>query len=139
MANVIETKTKNVKEAATGSRGSISDAADYVMDQVKEVGSNALAARTFLDKKAGEASTAIGDGLKSAARTIRQNGPHDARLGQATLAVAQTFSNSANYLDGPGLKGTVNDISNVIGKNPVSAVMIGVGMGFLLGRTVAKN
>jgi ElaB/YqjD/DUF883 family membrane-anchored ribosome-binding protein len=142
MASLTETVTAKANEIGAKaseqmgkSMENIRSAAGNVIEQVKDVGSSTLSS---VEAKAGEAAGAISGGLKATARSIRENGPQDGHLGSANSAVAQTFSNSANFLDNGGLQGLVDDLSGFIGNNPVPAVLVGVGIGYLIGYASKK-
>lgn len=146
MADVMNTAKNKLQEAsntaaqvANTAADSIKSAAGYVIEQAKDAASNASKAGAYLDGKAEDATAAISGGLKSAAQAIRDRGPHEGQLGQASAAVAQTFSDSANYLDEQGLQGIGNDITNLIKRNPIPALLIGIGLGFLVARASSSR
>lgn len=114
----------------TSPMGTIRNTAEYLVKEAKEVGANA---GSYLQNNAETLTDTISGGLKATARTIREKGPQDGRLGDATSAVAQTFSNFANYLDGHRVTDITADLSHLIGKNPLPALLVGIGLGVLLG------
>lgn len=145
MANVTDTFKSTVDQATTASnqamaaaKEQVAGAANYIADQSKQAvaatGAAVSHAASFVDQQAEGATDALSGGLKSVARTIRQNAPQDGYVGGAASEVAQTFSNAAGYLDREGLAGIEREISTLIKNNPISALMIGIGLGFLLGR-----
>jgi len=93
-------------------------------------------------KSAGEAvgeaadagASAVGGGLKSLAGTIREQGPQEGVFGQAASTVAQGLETGGRYLQKEGLTGMADDVTEMIRKNPIPAVLVGVGIGFLLGQ-----
>jgi hypothetical protein len=84
--------------------------------------------------KAEEATSAIGGRLKAAGEAIRHNAPHEGRFGQASEAVAQTLNNTGDYLEREGLAGMGKDLTELIKRNPIPALLLGIGVGFLLAR-----
>ncbi|WP_373653297.1 hypothetical protein [Schlesneria sp. DSM 10557] len=114
----------------------IRDAAGNVIEQVKDAGTNAYSA---VEGKAEELSGSLSSGLKATARSIREHGPQEGTLGAATSAVAQTFSNSANFLDNQGLKGVCSDVTSLISRNPIPAFLMSVGIGFLLASSSRRS
>ena len=118
-------------------------AAGYVADQAKDAANYAAKgvanAGTYLDHKAEDATSAFGGGLKAAGDAIRHNAPHDGRMGQASTAVAQTLTNTGTYLEREGLEGIAKDITTLIKKNPIPALMIGIGLGFLVARASTRG
>ena len=125
-----------VSEQMGNSIEGMRNAAGSVVEMVKDAGSNAF---TTVEQRAGEAAGNLSSGLKATARSIRENGPQEGSLGCATSTIAQTFSNSANYLDNHSLKGTCSDISSLISRNPISAFLMGVGLGLLVGNTSKRR
>jgi ElaB/YqjD/DUF883 family membrane-anchored ribosome-binding protein len=74
--------------------------------------------------------------MKSLAGTIQKQGPHEGFLGDATSTVAQTLEQGGKYLQKEGLTGMADDVTEMIKKNPIPAVLVGVGIGFLLGQLI---
>jgi hypothetical protein len=126
-------------QAANNAADSVRNAAGYVVDQVKDAASNASKAGEYLDQQAGNATTAIGGGLKAAGQAIRENAPHEGRFGQASSAVAQSLSDTGSYIEREGLEGIGHDLTGLIKKNPIPALLLGVGLGFLLARAVTPR
>jgi ElaB/YqjD/DUF883 family membrane-anchored ribosome-binding protein len=87
-------------------------------------------------QKAEDATAAVGSGLKTAADRVREYTPHEGMLGRASEAVAGTLEQGGQYLQEKNLSGMADDITTVIKRNPIPAVLIGIGLGFLLGRTL---
>ena len=98
---------------------------------VRNLTDKAKDAATFVGQKADDATAAVGGGLKSLGQTIRDKG---GTVNNASAAVAQALENSGNYLQEQGVKGIGNDVTNLIRRNPIPAVLLGIGVGFLLAR-----
>jgi hypothetical protein len=60
-------------------------------------------------------------------------------LGGAANSVADTLDSAGRYLEEEGLSGISEDMSAMIRRNPIPALLIGVGIGFLLGRSMASS
>jgi hypothetical protein len=149
MADVMTTAKNKIQEAgnsaaqaansaANTTAEGVRNAANYVADQAKELANNAskgvACAGSFLDTKADEATHALGGGLKAAGDAIRQNAPHDGRIGQASSAVAQGLADTGDYIEREGVKGIGNDLVCLIKRNPIPALLVGIGLGFLVAR-----
>jgi len=141
--NKVQEMGNQASQAASNAAENVKSAASYVADQAKDVASNASkqAANvgSYLDSKAEDATAALGSGLRSASEAIRQNAPHEGRLGQASSAVAQTLSDTGDYLEREGLKGIGNDLTALIKRNPIPALIIGIGLGFLVARAASTR
>jgi hypothetical protein len=48
--------------------------------------------------------------------------------------VAGTLESGGRYLEEQGLGGIAEDVTGLIRRNPIPAVLIGVGLGFMLAR-----
>jgi len=119
-------------QAANSAVEGAKSAASYVADQARDMASNA-------SSKAEDATTAIGGRLKAAGDAIRQNAPHEGRFGQASEAVAQTLSNTGEYLEREGISGLSTDMTELIKRNPIPSLLLGVGLGFLLARATTTR
>jgi hypothetical protein len=89
--------------------------------------------------RAEEGVSSVGAGMKSLAGTIRESGPHEGMLGSATSRVANTLESGGRYLQEEGLSGMGHDLAEFIRRNPVPALLVGIGLGFLLARLVDRD
>jgi len=109
-----------------------------VKDAASTVAQKAEDAASYVAHKAEDCTTSVGQNMKSLAGTIRSNAPHEGMLGNAGTAVANTLETYGRELEQHGLGGIADDITNTVRRHPVPAVLIGIGLGFLLARTFAK-
>jgi len=132
------------KEAAVHTGEAISAGASAVGQKAKEaavhtgeaISAAASAVGQTVAHKAEDATAAVGSGMKSLGETVRDKGPHDGMMGKATDTVADALEKSGRYVEEKNLSGMADDLGNVIRKNPIPALLIGVGVGFLLGRAL---
>jgi hypothetical protein len=119
------------------------EAAGGVMDKARDVASNVASTAGDLasnvGKRADDATTAVGGGMKSLAQTIRENAPHGGMVVQASGMVASTLDSSGRYLQDSGLSDIADDVTNVIRRNPIPAVLVGIGIGFLIARATMSR
>ena len=113
--------------SAAGQR--VKDTASSVAGQAQDVASN-------LGQRAEEATSSVGSGMRSLAGTLRENLPHEGMMGSASSAVADTLERGGRYLEEEGLSGVGADFTDLIRRNPIPALLVGIGIGFLLGRTM---
>lgn len=122
---------ESMKEEAKGT-------ATGVMESAKGMASNAAKkagdAAGYVGEKAEDAAHSMGSGMKSLAGTVRQYSPREGMLGNAGAAVAEGLESSGRYLEEYGLSGIGEDLTGMIRRNPVPAVLIGIGLGFLIAR-----
>ncbi len=104
-------------------RGSLEDAVVHSAEDAAE----------YVGRKAEAATAAVGDGLKSLGNTIRAH-THDGIAGEASAAVANTLESTGRYLQEEGLKGMTEDVTALIRRNPIPAMLVAFGAGFLIAR-----
>jgi hypothetical protein len=78
-------------------------------------------------------------GMKSLAGSIREHAPQEGMLAQASTSVADSLESGSRYLQEEGLSGMADDVTGLIRKNPIPAVLIGVGIGFMLARATSSR
>ena len=128
-------QASNVADKAKDAAADIgSKAKDVANTVVQKVGD----AASFVGKQAEGAASAVGSGFKSLGGTIRENAPHSGMIGTATGAVADSLETSGRYLQEHGLSGIGDDVTNLIRRNPIPAILIGIGVGFILARATSR-
>jgi hypothetical protein len=126
------------KDMASDVKDKVQDTAHAFTERAGEVASN-VAHRTgemasTVGKKVDRGVSAAGGGMQSFAETVRERGPSSGMLGSATSAVADTLENTGEYLESHGLSGVAEDLTGLIRRNPIPALLIGIGVGFLIAR-----
>jgi uncharacterized protein YjbJ (UPF0337 family) len=125
-------------QGATGVMETAKDAASNVADKAKQaagaVASTVGNVASNVGDKVDSGVSAAGSGIQSLAGTIRDKGPQSGVLGSATSGVASALDASGRYLEEQGLSGIGEDLTNLIRRNPIPAMLIGVGLGFMLAR-----
>jgi uncharacterized protein YjbJ (UPF0337 family) len=58
--------------------------------------------------------------------------------GAAATAVTDTVAGAGSYLQDKGVQGLSGDLTGLIRRYPVPALLIGLGIGFVLGRSLGK-
>jgi len=126
----------NVADKAKDLAGNVADrarnVAGNVADKARETASN-------LGNKAEDATRAVGQGMESLAGTVRQNLPQSGVLGSAVSSVASGLENSGRYIEQQGLQGIGQDLLNLVRRNPIPALFLGVGLGFILARATSSR
>lgn len=114
-------------------------AANKVEDAAAYAGRKADDAVAYAGQKTGEASAAAGGRLRSLGQTVRDNGPGAGRAGEASSAVADSLDKSGRYLQEEGIKDMAEDITNLIRRNPIPAMLVGIAAGYLAGRAMSPR
>jgi hypothetical protein len=129
--NPIRTKDEvksAVQDAAAGATEKAREMASNVADKARDVASS-------VGQKAEDAASSVGGGMASLAGTIRENAPREGMLGSAAASVADTLESGGRYLQEEGFGGMADDLTDLIRRNPIPAVLVGIGLGFLLARS----
>lgn len=116
------------------------DVASQAMDKVKEgassVGEMVGHAASSVGQQADHLASNAGSSIRNLGDTLSQNAPREGMLGTASQAVANTLKDSGKYLEESGISGITDDMTELIRRNPVPSVLVGIGIGFLLGRVL---
>jgi len=118
-----------VQDAASTVGHKAQDAAHAVTDKARDMAST-------VGHKAEDATASVGSGMQSLADKVRDKAPNEGMLGKASESVASALEHGGKYLEDKNLSGLADDMAQMIKRNPLPAVLIGVGLGFLLGRTL---
>jgi ElaB/YqjD/DUF883 family membrane-anchored ribosome-binding protein len=112
--------------------GNARDLASNVADLAKDVA-------TSIGQKAEGAAHAVGSGVQSLGSTVRDRLPHSGVVGTAAASLADGLESGGHYLQEEGFTGIAKDLTNIIRRNPVPAILVGVAAGFLLARVTARR
>jgi ElaB/YqjD/DUF883 family membrane-anchored ribosome-binding protein len=130
-------RAKDLASSAAQSAGSMaSNLGQKAQDTASSLSHSASDLASSAGQRAREAASSVGSGMQGVAHTLRENLPHEGMMGRASSAVADTLENSGRYIQEEGFSGMMDDLSGVIRRNPIPAVLVGLGLGFLLGRTL---
>lgn len=105
-----------------------------VSHAASSVGQSVSQAASAAGQKAEDWTASAGSSLKQLGETIHEKAPREGMLGNASQAVANTVTNTGKYIEEAGLGGMMDDLTEVIRRNPVPAVLVGLGVGVLIGR-----
>jgi hypothetical protein len=136
MANY-STKTENRKNESMENQAA--NLVDQAKSTAQNVGEKAKQAGEFVRDKADQGVSQVGKGMESLAGNIRDQGPKSGLLGRATSGVADTLDSAGRYLDNQGMSGMVDDLTGMIKNHPLPAVLIGIGLGFMLARLTTSS
>jgi ElaB/YqjD/DUF883 family membrane-anchored ribosome-binding protein len=114
-------------------------AADKTKEVAGQVSDTVQHAAQAAGQKAEDATAAVGSGIQSVAAKVREQGPNTGMLGSATQTVAGAIDETGRYLQDKNLSGMMDDMTGLIKRNPIPAVLIGLGVGFLIGRVLSSS
>jgi hypothetical protein len=143
---VQETAAPAVHSAQEGAQAAMHRAGELASDVARRAGdtlssaaSKASSMASDMGDRAEDAVGNVGERMRSLGGTIRERGPREGFLGSATSAVAGGLETSGEYLQEQGLSGMFYDINSVIRRYPVQALLVGVGIGFLMARAMSRE
>jgi hypothetical protein len=123
--------------AGSPSMSGMSEQARDTLGNIKEKGQEALeGARESVATLPHRATEAVASQLKQAAEQLREHAPQQGTIGSAAHTVADGLESGATYLKEHDFRDMAEDLSGVVRSYPIPAVLAGIGIGFLLGRTL---
>jgi len=135
-----------VKEAGAALASSAGETASAAVTAVKErasefasgVAERASNIASNVGERVDSGIHATGKGMENLAQGIRDNTPSEGIFGTASCKVADTLESSGKYLEEHGVGAMVDDLTEIIRRNPLPSVLIGVGIGFVLARATSR-
>jgi len=123
-------------EAGHAAAGVAADKAREVAGEALKAGQHAVHA---MGNAAENATNRVGEGIQNLGQTVRQHAPDSGMLGSAGKTMASTLEEGGRYIQEEGLSGMADDLTSLIKKNPIPALLVGVGIGFLLARLTSRS
>jgi len=117
----------SAENAASQAGENLQQAASSAMDKAQELASTA-------GKRVDDATTALGERVKSMAGALRDRAPQEGMLGTASGAVADRLDTAGRYLQEEGIVGMAEDVTELIRRNPIPAMFVGIGIGYMMAR-----
>jgi ElaB/YqjD/DUF883 family membrane-anchored ribosome-binding protein len=130
---------QRMEAAGEAAKDYASNAADKAKEFAGNMTERAKDAATAVGEKADDAVAAVGGGMRSLAGTIREKTPHEGMIGRASEGVAGGLEKGGRYLQQEGLSGMAEDVGDLIRRNPIPAMLVGVGLGILLARLLTPR
>jgi ElaB/YqjD/DUF883 family membrane-anchored ribosome-binding protein len=122
---------EKAKDVASSVGSTVSHAAS-------SVGSTVSSAASAVGHKADDLTSSAGTSIKNLGETLRQKAPHEGFLGSASQSVANSLESSGRYIEEAGLSGMMEDVTNLIRRNPFPAILVALGVGVLIGRALRR-
>ena len=127
----VERRLKEYGDTLGGSSGSWRQEAGEAMSSMtataQEFGATAV-------NTASETATAVGGQMGSLAGVIRDHAPHEGALATAATAVAGGLESASTYLQEKEYENIAADLTALVRRYPMQALLVGVGLGYLLAR-----
>jgi uncharacterized protein YjbJ (UPF0337 family) len=123
-----------VKQAATTAASGLAqkaqDTASNLTERAKDAASN-IGHRA--EDRADDALSSMGQRMSTAAGSLRQAAPRSGVVGSAAGAVADRLESGGRYLQEHGVSDITDDVAGVVRRNPLPALCLAFGVGFLIG------
>jgi len=127
------------KDQTSQARDQAGQALDKARDAATHTGEALQHAAQAVGQKAEDATASVGSSMQKVADTVRDQGPNAGILGTATHTVADAIEGTGKYLEDKNLHGMMEDVTGLIKRNPIPAVLLGLGIGFLVGRALSSR
>jgi ElaB/YqjD/DUF883 family membrane-anchored ribosome-binding protein len=128
------------KEAGAEAFGKVKEAGAQALDKAKDavgsVGDMAAETACAVGKKADDLTAAAGHEIREFGHTIGSKAPHEGIAGHASQAVADSIKGGGRYIEEAKLSGMAQDVEQVIKNHPIPALLVCLGIGYCLGRTM---
>ncbi len=92
-----------------------------------------------ISRKAEEGIQSVGEKIDNLAKSVRDKAPVDGAIGSAVNAVADTLDTSGKYLKENKLAEMGHGITSLVKTYPMSSLLAGLGMGFLVGKALTRK
>lgn len=136
--DTIQSTTDKAREMAGDVKDRAQETAHNVAERARETASNvanrAGEMASGAGRRADDALASAGRGMESFSETVRERGPSSGMLGSATSAVADSLEGAGEYLEQHGLGDIASDLTDMVRRNPIPALLVGIGLGFLIAR-----
>lgn len=127
-----EKPADRVEAGASAPREKLHDAASCVAHAAEH-------AAAYVGQTAETAAAAVGSRLQSLSTGVREHMPSSGLCGSASSALADTLEKAGHDLQKEGLRGIAQDMTDLVRRNPIPALLLGVGVGFLVGRATTRR
>ncbi len=149
IANRFEAMADKAKDAAANVEDNISQAASAIGEKANKVacaigekaseascavGSMASQAACDVSQKANDLTASAGAGLKGLGDKLSHNAPRTGMVGNASQAVAKSVHDGGQYMEDAKFSGMVEDVAHLIRRNPIPAVFLAIGLGWVVAR-----
>ncbi len=138
IANRFEGAADKAKEAVANVGDAASQAVHVAREFASEtscaVGSIANQAVCDVSQKANDLTANAGAGIKGLGDKLSQNAPRSGLVGNASQSVAKAVHDGGQYMEDAKFTGMVEDVAHLIRRNPIPAVFLAIGLGWVVAR-----
>jgi hypothetical protein len=117
----------------------VSGMADRARDVAGGLADRARDMASDVGDRLSNAAPTVGGSMKNLAGSIRERAPAGGMLGDASSAVAAGLESGGRYLEEEGFSGLGDELTSLVRRNPIPALLAGVAIGFLLARATSDR
>ena len=138
------TERDNDQEQGTGQdvKAKVQDTAQNVQAKAQQVASDVKDRASEYSAKAAEqadsATTTAGEKLSDVAQTLREKAPATGTAATVADKTADTLDRAGTYLQNQDVADMRADLENIIRRHPMEAMLVGLGIGYLLARSTRR-
>jgi len=125
------TTVDSVADKAQQVAGKAQDLGAQVADKAQDLGAQAV-------DRADAATTTVGGKMTDVAQTIRDNAPTSGPIANAADTTADALERAGSYLQAQDLTDIRSDLEGIIRRYPVESLLVGLGLGYLLARSMRR-
>lgn len=125
-------------ETIDAARDKAANLADQAQQAGAQVADKAQHFGTQVAGKADAATTTVGEKLTDVAQTIRDKAPNSGPVADAADTTADTLQRAGTYLREQDLADIRSDVEGLIRRHPIEALLVGLGVGYLLARSMRR-
>ena len=131
--DAVNTGIVNAEEALHNAKGTVGVCMNTTQQMASESYGRAKAAATNATNAVSDAAAYVGHQAEGAAAYVG----HKAE--DATTRVGGAMENTGHYLKNDGLQHMTKDMTDIIRRNPVPAMLVAVGLGFLIAQASTRR
>jgi hypothetical protein len=126
----------HLQQAGSEAKQAASAAASGLGQKVQDTASH-LAQKA--EDRTDDALSSVGQRMSSMAGSLRQTAPRSGAVGSAAGAVADRLESGGRYLQEHGVGEITDDIGGLIRRNPLPALCLAFGAGFVIGMVATRR
>jgi methyl-accepting chemotaxis protein len=139
MGKTDQSKESTINRGMDLARDTASSVADKGREMASAVSDRARQVASAAGQRVEDTTNRIAGGMESLASTLRENAPNQGYIGSAASHVADSLESSGRYLRQEGISGITSDLTDLVKRNPLPALFLGIGFGFLLARLTSSS
>lgn len=131
-------RTEEQHGRGSDARAKAQDAAHNVKDKANELGTQAREKANQASEKVDDAMSNAGQQMSNLAQTVRERAPQQGRMGEIAENTATALERSGRYLQQSNPDTIRSDLESVIRQHPVESLLVGLGLGFVIARSMRR-